>query len=63
MNKRKNSSKLSAAERECYVAEQRVRERLSELTPEHRSALGALSGGTEINEYLESVEKRLNRSK
>ena len=63
MNKPESSSELSAAERECYAAEQRVRECLSELTPEHRDALGVLRRGAEINEFLESVEKRLNKSK
>ena len=68
MPKYESTSKLSAAERECYVAEQRIRECLVLLNAEHRRLLSELlssvkascSSGAELGEFLEKVEIFLN---
>lgn len=62
MPKQENRGELTAAESECFLAEQRVRECLAKLTPEHRQQLAELRSGAEINEILANVETLLEKT-
>ena len=50
MNEQENSGERSVAERECFLAEQRVRECLAALTPEHRQMLSELRSVSSLRE-------------